>query len=255
MIGCTDNELLAVTAARELAHHRVVFSGHGLPTLAVALARHTVAPDIQIVYESGVTGAHPVDLPRSVTDPVLVTGAECVMGMSQLFTYILQGRRIDVGFLGAAQIDKYGSLNSSIIGDWAAPRARLPGSGGAVEVMANAGEIFVVMRRHTAQTFVEELDFCTSPSPRRARGADGGVQPHGKGVTRVVTNLGILARDGGEDELRLVAVHPGVSVEQVRSATGWDLRTCDTLTQITPPSAEELRLLREELDPNRLYLR
>ncbi|SDW57734.1 glutaconate CoA-transferase subunit B [Saccharopolyspora shandongensis] len=255
MTDTTSSELLAVTAARELARRRVVFAGHGLPTLAVSLAQRTVSPEIEIVYESGVTGAHPVDLPQSIADSMLVTGAECVLGMPQLFSYVLQGRRIDVGFLGAAQIDRYGGLNSSIIGDWAKPKARLPGSGGAIEVMANAGEIFVVMRRHTARTFVEELDFCTSPSPRRAREAGGGVQPHGKGVTRVITDLGIMARDGIDDELELVAVHPGVTAEQVRAATGWDLKVADDLAELAPPSGDELRLLREELDPNRIYLR
>ncbi|MEU8825238.1 CoA-transferase [Streptomyces sp. NPDC048636] len=253
--SASSGEVLAVTAARELARRRTVFSGHGLPTLAVALAQRTVAPEIEVVYESGVMGAHPAELPRSITDPLLVSGAECVVGMAQLFGYILQGRRIDVGFLGAAQIDRYGSLNSSIIGDWASPRVRLPGSGGAIEVMANAGEVFVVMRRHTARTCVGELDFCTSPSPRRARDADGGVQPHGRGVTRVITDLGIMARDGTDDELRLVAVHPGVSGDQVRAATGWDLQVADDLAEVSPPTAAELRLLRDELDPNRIYLR
>ncbi|MEU9705572.1 CoA-transferase [Streptomyces sp. NPDC047981] len=255
MNGVTSSELLTVTAARELAQRRLVFSGHGLPTLAVALARHTVAPHIQTVYESGVTGAHPEELPRSVTDPVIVAGAECVMGMPQMFGYVLQGQRIDVGFLGSAQIDRFGSLNSSIVGDWDRPRVRLPGSGGAIEVMANAGEILVVMRRHDRSTFVPRLDFCTSPSPRRAGQARGGAQPYGKGVTRVITDLGILARDSGDEELELVAVQPGVTVGQVRAATGWELRVRDDMAQLAPPSADELKLLREELDPQRLYLR
>ncbi|MET9671286.1 CoA-transferase [Streptomyces sp. NPDC006475] len=254
MTGLTSSEVLTVTAARELAGRRFVFSGHGLPTLATALAQRTVAPEIRTVYESGVLGAHPVDLPRSITDPVIVTGAECVMGMPQLFGYVLQGRRIDVAFLGAAQIDRFGSLNSSIIGDWAQPRVRLPGSGGAIEVMANAGEIFVVMRRHTVRTFVRRLDFCTSPSPRRTIGADSGTDQV-KGVTRVITELGILARDSVDDELRLVAVQPGVTVQQVRAATGWNLRVSDDVAEIPLPDTEELRLLRKELDPDRVYLR
>ncbi|MFJ2676462.1 CoA-transferase subunit beta [Streptomyces sp. NPDC087525] len=252
---CTDSELLTVTAARELARRRLVFAGHGLPTLAVALARHSVAPEIETVYESGVIGAHPMAPPRSITDPILVTGAECVLSMAQMFGFVLQGGRVDVAFLGAAQIDRYGSLNSSIIGDWASPRVRLPGSGGAIEVMANAGEVFVVMRRHTPRSLVGELDFCTSPSPRRARETGGGARPRGKGVTRVITEHGILARDGIDDELRLIAVHPGVPVQRVRAATGWDLRIADDLAEIPPPDPEELRLLREELDPDRIFLR
>jgi glutaconate CoA-transferase subunit B len=159
-----------------------------------------------------------------------------------------------VGFLGAAQIDRYGNLNSSVIGDWSAPQARLPGSGGAIEVMAGAREVFVVMRRHTARTFVDTLDFCTSPGPARARQADGAAVPYGNGVTRVITDLGIMAREGADHELRLVAVHPGITAGQVRAATGWDLRVAGDLAEIPPPDETEMSLLRA-LDPRRLYLR
>ena len=146
-------ELLTVLAARELAGRRIVFAGIGLPTLAAALAELTVAPDIEIIYESGVTGAHPIGLPTTISDSILVTGAEAVLPMPQLFGYVIQGQRIDTGFLGAAQIDRHGSLNSTLIGgSYARPEHRLPGSGGAIEVMAHAREVFVVMRRHTPQT-------------------------------------------------------------------------------------------------------
>lgn len=249
----TSSELLSVVAARELAGRRAVFAGIGLPTLAVELAALTVAPGIEVVYESGVCGAHPSQLPETIADAVLITGAEAVLSMPALFGSVLQGGHIDVGFLGAAQIDRWGNLNTSVIGAWESPEVRLPGSGGAVEVMANAREVFVVMRRHTPRSFAGELDFCTTPGPDRAL-ADG-IRPLGTGVTRVITELGLLARDGIGDELRLVAVHPGVTVEQVRAATGWDLKVADTVATVEPPTDAELRLLRDDVDPHRVYLR
>ncbi|MDI3389143.1 CoA-transferase [Streptomyces sp. B-S-A8] len=249
----TSSELLAAVAARELAGRHTVFAGIGLPTLAASLAHLTVAPDLEIVYESGVCGAHPSHLPETIADSVLITGAEAVLPMASLFGYVLQGGHIDVGFLGAAQIDKWGNLNSSAIGDWHRPDVRLPGSGGALEVMANAREVFVVMRRHTPRSFTEQLDFCTSPGPDRALAE--GVRPLGAGVTRVITDLGVLARAGAGEELQLAAVHPGVTVDEVRAATGWDLKAADRVGTVEPPTAAELRLLREHIDPHRVYLR
>jgi glutaconate CoA-transferase subunit B len=249
----TSSELLAVIASRELASKRTVFAGIGLPTLAVSLAQLTVAPQIEIVYESGVCGAHPSHLPETIADAVLITGAEAVLPMASLFGYVLQGGHIDVGFLGAAQIDKWGNLNSSVIGDWHDPKVRLPGPGGAMEVMANSREVFVVMRRHDPRSFTDELDFCTSPGPDRALAE--GIRPLGAGVTRVITDLGVLARTGVGEELRLVAVHPGVTIDRVREATGWDLQVSDDVATIEPPTEAELRLLREDVDPDRVYLR
>jgi glutaconate CoA-transferase, subunit B len=244
----TVTELLTVLAARELAGRRIVFAGIGLPTLAAALAERTVAPDIEIIYESGVTGAHPIGLPTTISDSILVTGAEAVLPMPQLFGYVIQGQRIDTGFLGAAQIDRHGSLNSTVIGgSYERPEHRLPGSGGAIEVMAHAREVFVVMRRHTRQTLVDRLDFVTSPAP-------GGGQASGRGVTRLITPLGVLTRDL-DDELVLSSVNPGVDVAQVRAATGWPLKLADAVSDGEPPTAEELRILREVLDPDRIYLR
>ncbi|WP_209326170.1 CoA-transferase subunit beta [Brevibacterium renqingii] len=252
----TSSELLTIHSARALAARRVVFAGHGLPTLAVSLAQHTVAPEIEIVYESGVTGARPPALPRSISDSILVPGAASVMPMTHLFAYVLQGQRIDVGFLGAAQVDRYGSLNSTLIGsDWEHPDSRLPGSGGAIEVMAGAAEVFLVMRRHTPRTFVETLDFVTSPSPHQAKSAEAGTPPAGAGVTHVITDLGIMTRSEPDEELTLTSIHPGVEAAEVVARTGWDLKVSETLTTTEPPSREELRLLREELDPSRIYLR
>jgi glutaconate CoA-transferase, subunit B len=244
----TITEVLTVLAARELAGRRIVFAGIGLPTLAAALAELTVAPDIEVIYESGVTGAHPVGLPTTISDSILVTGAEAVLPMPQLFGYVIQGERIDTGFLGAAQIDRHGSLNSTLIGgSYARPEHRLPGSGGAIEVMAHAREVFVVMRRHSPQTLVDRLDFVTSPAP------GGGRQATGSGVTRLITPLGVLTRE--DDELVLSSVNPGVDIAQIRSATGWPLKVAADVTDAEPPTAEELRVLREVLDPGRLYLR
>lgn len=252
----TSSELLTIHSARALAGRRVVFAGHGLPTLAIALAQHTVAPEIEIVYESGVTGARPPDLPRSISDSVLVPGAASVMPMTHLFNYVLQGQRVDVGFLGAAQVDRYGSLNSTLIGDdWEHPESRLPGSGGAIEAMAGAAEVFLVMRRHTPRTFVETLDFVTSPSPRQAAQAEVGSMPAGAGVTHVITDLGIMTRSARDEELTLTAVHPGTDPAEVVRQTGWDLKVAADLESTQPPTPEELSLLRETLDPSRVYLR
>ncbi|GAA2988504.1 MULTISPECIES: CoA-transferase subunit beta [Streptomyces] len=252
-LDVTSSELLSVVASRELAGRRTVFAGIGLPTLATELAHLTVAPDIEVVYESGVCGAHPSHLPETIADAVLISGAEAVLSMPALFGCVLQGGHIDVGFLGAAQIDRWGNLNTSVIGDWERPEVRLPGSGGGVEVMANSREVFVVMRRHHPRSFTGVLDFCTTPGPDRAPAE--GIRPLGAGVTRVITELGILAREGTGHELRLVAVHPGVTADQVRAATGWDLVVADSVETVEPPTAEELRLLREDVDPGRVYLR
>ncbi|MDT2004367.1 3-oxoadipate--succinyl-CoA transferase subunit B [Rhodococcus opacus] len=248
-------EVIVSVAARELAGKGRVFAGVGLPTLAVDLAKRTSNPDVELIYESGVCGAHPAAMAEGIADSVVVSGAESVVSMSALFGYVLQGGNVDVGFLGAAQIDRYGSLNTSIIGDWDKPTVRLPGAGGAVEIMPNAGEIFVVMRRHDPSAFPAELDFCTSPSPVRAREAGDGIMPRGRGVTRVFTNLGVLSRQGPFDELELVSVHEGVSVDDVRAQTGWELKVAENLTVTAPPTAEEIHLLRDVIDKVRLYLR
>lgn len=246
-------EVMIVTAARALANKHRVFAGIGLPTLACSLAQQTTAPIMDLVYESGVCGAHPSELPATIADSVLITGSEAVLTMPALFGYVLQAGQIDVGFLGAAQIDRFGNLNSSVIGQWKQPIKRLPGSGGAHEVLANSREVFVVMRRHSPKAFVDELDFCTSASPDRAL-ADG-ARSTGLGVTRVFTALGTLGRSGPGEPLRLFEVHDGVTVDDVIAATGWDLEVADDVHTIEKPSAEELRLLREEIDPKRVYLR
>ncbi|WP_349829179.1 CoA-transferase subunit beta [Brevibacterium litoralis] len=251
----SQTELIVCAAAAMLEGKSTVFAGIGLPTLAVDLAHRTVNPDIQLVYESGVTGAHPEAMAEGIADSVVVSGAEAVVSMQALFGYVLQGGNVDVGFLGAAQIDRHGSLNTTVIGDWEKPMVRLPGSGGASDIMGNAGEVFVVMRRHDPDSFPAALDFVTSPSPVAARESGVGIQPAGHGVSVVITPLGVLERTDTYGELVLTHTHPGVTVDQVRAATGWDLAVADTVGTTAEPTTEQVRLLREEIDTVRLYLR
>ncbi len=229
------SEMMIVAAARELAGQRVCFVGVGLPNIAVNLAKRTVAPELELVYEAGVFGARPARLPLSIGDPTIVTGATSVTSMLELFGYYLQGGLIDVGFLGAAQIDRAGNINTTVIGPYAAPKIRLPGSGGACEIAQNAKSIFVIMRQ-SPRSFVHKLDFRTSV---------------GKRVRVVVTDLGVFHRIDGE--LALDAIHPGVTLEQVQKAMGWQPRVASSLAVTPPPSAAELRLIREELDPAGVY--
>ena len=226
-------EMMIVAAARALEGKRVCFVGVGLPNIAVNLARRTVAPDIELVYEAGVFGARPARLPLSIGDPTIVTGATAVTSMFELFGYNLQGGLIDVGFLGGAQIDWHGNLNTTVIGDYATPRTRLPGSGGACEIAQNAKQIFVIMRQ-SPRSFVPRLDFRTSI---------------GKRVSVVVTDMGVFHRYP-QGTLHLDAIHPGVTLDDVRAAMGWEPRLGEgRLVTTAPPTAEELRLIREELDP------
>ena len=224
--GFSADEMMAVEAARRLADGTVCFVGIGLPSLAANLARRTHAPNCVLVYESGTIGAKPTRLPLSIGDGELAETADAVVSVPEMFAYWLQGGRIDVGFLGAAQIDRHGNLNSTVIGDYGAPKVRLPGGGGAPEIATGARDIFVMLRQ-TPRAFVERLDFTTSVGDR---------------VRVVVTDLGIL--EPREGELTLVAVHRGVEVDDVRSATGWDLRIAPEMKTTEPPSDAELSALR-----------
>jgi glutaconate CoA-transferase subunit B len=222
----TADEMMAVEAARRLADGTVCFVGIGLPSLAANLARRTHAPGCVLVYESGTIGAKPTTLPLSIGDGELAETADAVVSVPEMFAYWLQGGRIDVGFLGAAQIDRHGNLNSTVIGDYAAPRVRLPGGGGAPEIATSVRDVFVMLRQ-TPRAFVDRLDFTTS---------------RGDNVRVVVTDLGIL--EPREGELTLVRVHPGVEVDRVREATGWDLAIAGDLEETEPPTADELAALR-----------
>ncbi|HEX5465995.1 MAG TPA: CoA-transferase [Candidatus Limnocylindrales bacterium] len=247
------SEMMIVAAARELAGQRVCFVGVGLPNIAVNLAKRTVAPELELVYESGVFGARPARLPLSIGDPTIVTGATAVTSMLELFGYYLQRGHVDVGFLGAAQIDRYGNINTTVIGDYAAPRTRLPGSGGACEIAIHARQVFVVMRQ-SQRSFVERIDFRTSPGSlvgpaaerRRAEGWGG------SGPSVVVTDLGIYRFDA-EGEMVLHALHPGASLDQIHASMAWQPKQAPELTTTPAPTAEELGLIRQELDPGGVY--
>jgi glutaconate CoA-transferase, subunit B len=247
------SEMLVVAGARALEGRRVCFVGIGLPNIAVALAQRTVAPDIELIYESGVYGARPARLPLSIGDPCLVTGATAAMSMVELFQLYLQGGLVDVGFLGAAQLDRFGNINTTVIGDYHHPKVRLPGSGGACEIAINAGEVFILMRQ-SARSFVERIDFRTSPGNLGGAALRAAQGWQGRGPSVVVTDLGRYGFDQETGEMRLEAVHPGVTVEDVRAATGWDLKIAGELATTPDPTAEELRLVREELDPDGVYV-
>ena len=253
--GWSSAEMMIAAAARELAAARVCFVGIGLPNIAVNLALHTVAPGLELIYEAGAYGARPTRLPLSIGDPTIVSGALAVMSMADLFGCYLQGGRVDVGFLGAAQIDRFGNINTTVIGDYLAPVTRLPGSGGACEIAVNAREVFVVMRQ-SRRSFVERIDFRTSPgnlggtaraaSVRRAQGWAG------RGPSVVVTDLGVYHFDE-DGEMRLDSLHPGATLDDVRAAMAWQVRTSPGLPTTPAPSDDELRLIREVLDPEGHY--
>ena len=241
--GYSADEMMAVAASRRLRDGMTCFVGIGLPSTAANLARRTHAPECVLVYESGTIGAKPAHLPLSIGDGELAETADAVVSVPEIFSYWLQGGRIDVGFLGAAQIDRFGNLNSTVIGDYDAPSVRLPGAGGAPEIAASCGETFVMLRQ-SPRTFVAELDFRTTvghgdgPGDRKALGFAGA------GITAVVTDLGILEPDADTCELTLTTLHPGVRVDDVRAATGWELRVAEMVATGDPPTADELEVLR-----------
>lgn len=251
----TKSEMMIVAAARELAGQRVCFVGVGLPNIAVNLAKRTVAPDLELVYEAGVFGARPARLPLSIGDPTIVTGSTAVVSMYELFSFYLQGGLVDVGFLGAAQIDRFGNINTTVIGPYDHPRTRLPGSGGACEIAINAREVFVIMRQ-SARSFVERIDFRTSPGnlggveqAERIRREGGWL---GRGPSVVVTDMGIWHFDE-DGQMRLDSLHPGTTLEEVRASIGWEPRIAAGLAVTPTPTDAELRLIREELDPGGAY--
>lgn len=246
---CSPNELMIVSAARALAAARTVFVGVGLPNIACNLARRTSAPQLELVYESGVVGARPARLPLSIGDPALVTGAALACSMADLFMYYLQAGRIDVALLGTAQIDRFGNLNTTVIGEYSKPKTRLPGSGGACEIALNAQE-FLVITALNKRTFVAQLDFCTSPG-RPPIGS--GAATHARGARLVITDRAIFDFGAASQEMRLISVHPGQDARQIRELVAWPLQVAAQVAETAMPSAAELQLLRTELDPHGLY--
>jgi glutaconate CoA-transferase, subunit B len=228
MSDYTTDEMMTVEAARRLADGSVCFVGIGLPSLAANLARRTHAPRAVLIYESGPIGSKPTVPPLSIGDGELAETADFTVSVPEMFAYWLQGGRIDVGFLGAAQIDRHGNLNSTVIGPYDTPKVRLPGAGGAPEIATNVRDVFVLLRQ-SARAFVDRVDFVSSVGSR---------------VRVVVTDLGILEPDE-DGELTLTRLHPGATVEQARAATGWELKVAPQPGQTEPPTDAELEALRE----------
>jgi glutaconate CoA-transferase subunit B len=245
----STDETMVVAAARRLVDGCTCFVGIGIPSTAANLARLTHAPGIVLIYESGPIGAKPTRLPLSIGDAELASTADFVVSVPEMFNYWLQSGRIDVGFLGAAQVDRFANLNSTVVGEYDHPTVRLPGAGGAPEIAAHCRSVIVVIRQ-SRRSFVEHLDFVTSvgygsePGDRAALGLRGG------GPSVVITDIGVLEPDPRSCELTLTALHPGRTVDEARSATGWPLRVADVVAETEPPSAEELRVLRR-LDATR----
>ena len=241
-------------AARELRDGEVVFVGIGLPNLACNLARATHAPNLVLIYESGAIGAEPERLPVSIGDPSLVTGSLMVCGMADVFQCLLQNGRIEVGFLGGAQVDRYCNINTTVVGEYRHPTVRLPGSGGAAEIAIHARRTLVIGRL-SRRAFPESVDFVTSPGQRIRGRSRRELGMPGAGPVKVVTDRAILETDPESGELVLTALYPGNALEEVRGAVGWNLRVASSLTEISPPTDRELHLLRDVLDPRQLYLK
>jgi glutaconate CoA-transferase subunit B len=253
MIPYSSPELMTINAARLLRDGDAVFVGVGLPNLACNLARQTHAPNLLMIYEAGVIGAQPARLPLSIGDPTLVSGATAVCSMYDIFALYLQRGNVDVGFMGGAQIDRYGNINATVIGPYDHPKVRLPGSGGSMEIAAWANRCYIITP-HQKRRFPEKVEFRTSAGFLGGRPERDLAQLRGGGPQAVVTDLGILEPDE-HGELVLAALHPGKTIEEVKANTGWEIKVAPNLRITQPPSEEELRILREELDPTGIYLK
>src|SRR4051794_30818781 len=241
----TPDEMMSVAAARALDDVNACFVGIGLPSQAANLARRTHAPDLVLIYEAGAIGAKPPRLPLSIGDGILAETADAVVTVPEVFNYWVQPGRIDVGFLGAAQIDRFANINTTVIGDdYDHPKVRLPGAGGAPEIAAGCGEVIVIVRQ-SARAFVDAVDFVTSVGHGRGPGEREKLGLLGRGPQHVITDLGVLEPDRETAELVMTRLHPGVTAEQAREATGWELAFADELRTSEPPTEDELRELRE----------
>lgn len=239
----TTDEVMTVVAARELSDGVVCFVGIGLPSTAANLARHLHAPNAVLIYESGTIGAKPTRPPLSIGDGELADTADAVISVPEIFTYWLQAGRVDVGFLGAAQLDKFGNINTTVVGEYEHPKVRLPGAGGAPEIAASAKETFLLLRQ-SPRTFVERLDFRTSVGHYEGGNSRASLGVTGAGPTVIITDIGVLRPDPVTKEFVLTALHPGRTVDEAVAATGWALKVSDDLAQTQPPTADELRALR-----------
>ena len=240
----TPDEMMTVAAARLLWNGCVCFVGIGLPSAAANLARRTHAPDLVLIYESGTVGARPDVLPLSIGDGELAATATAVVPLPEVFAYWLQGGRVDVGFLGAAQVDRFGNLNSTVIGSYARPKTRLPGGGGAPEIATNARQVFVVMKQ-SPRAFVPQLDFCSSAGFLTGCGSRARSGAPGAGPQMIITDIGILKPEPGSDELQFVARYEHTTAEQAVQATGWPLNVANRVEVVAPPDEHELRILRD----------
>ncbi|MCQ3936629.1 MAG: CoA-transferase subunit beta [Chloroflexi bacterium] len=252
-LNYSSAELMIINAARLLRDGDVVFVGVGQPNLACNLAKRTHAPNLVMIYEAGVIGAEPARLPLSIGDPTLVSGSLSVVSMYDIFSNYLQRGNVDVGFMGGAQIDKYGNINATVIGGYAHPKVRLPGSGGSQEIAAWARRCYI-MTPHQKRRFPEKVEFMTSAGFINGKGDRERAGLRGGGMLAVVTDIGMMEPDES-GEMILTALHPGKTVEEAKANTGWDLRTAPQLKVTEPVTNKELKILRRELDPTGIYLK
>jgi glutaconate CoA-transferase subunit B len=250
----TPQEMMAAVAARELRDGEIVFVGIGLPNLACNLAQAMHAPNLVLIYESGAVGAVPERLPLSIGDPSLVTGSLMICSMADVFQCFLQNGRIEVGFLGGAQVDRWGNINTTVVGEYSKPKVRLPGSGGAAEIAVHARRTLVISKL-SPRAFPEAVDFITSPGHRCHGRSRRELGMPGAGPVTVITDKAIFEVEESTGELVLAALYPGCSASEVRASVGWPLRSLDTVRDVAPPAERELQLLRDVLDPKRLFLR
>ncbi|AIR87951.1 CoA-transferase subunit beta [Pseudomonas cremoricolorata] len=237
-------EMMTVAAARRLRNGAVCFVGIGLPSKAANLARLTSSPDVVLIYESGPIGAKPSVLPLSIGDGELAETADTVVPTGEIFRYWLQGGRIDVGFLGAAQVDRFGNINTTVVGDYHAPRTRLPGAGGAPEIAGSAKQVLIILKQST-RAFVEKLDFITSVGHGEGGDSRKRLGLPGAGPVGIITDLCIMEPEAGSNEFVVTSMHPGVTREQIVAATGWAVRFADDLQHTAAPSDTELSALRD----------
>lgn len=240
----STSEMMTVAAARRLRNGAVCFVGIGLPSKAANLARLTSSPDVVLIYESGPIGAKPSVLPLSIGDGELAETADTVVPTGEIFRYWLQGGRIDVGFLGAAQVDRFGNINTTVVGDYHAPRTRLPGAGGAPEIAGSAKQVLIILKQ-SPRAFVDKLDFITSVGHGEGGDSRTRLGLPGEGPVGIITDLCIMEPEAGTHEFVVTSIHPGVTREQIIAATGWAIRFADDVQTTAAPNEVELTALRD----------